>query len=118
MLSDAEQSKLGVRPDRYGVFGQPGASEFDKVVAAQKNKHLQIDGANKIVWHPTKEEAQKVKQALSGALKSLGSRSEIPKQNSSGSATSSEATSEFEDEEEEGHATPGSEDSTDKIPVR
>ena len=59
-----------------------------------------------------------MKEALGEALKELGSRTDLKiSDNRSGSA--SEVSSEFEDEDMgTGRSTPGSEDSTDKVPVK
>ena len=63
-----EQSKLGARKDRYGVFAsgdQP--TEFDNVVSVQRSKMLEIDGraASELSGGElTKAEASKVKDVL------------------------------------------------------
>lgn len=33
MLTEGDARKYGARADRYGVFGEPGGTEFDRVVA-------------------------------------------------------------------------------------
>ncbi len=39
LLSEKEDAKLGVRTNRYGVFGE---TDFDKVVQIQSNKSLPV----------------------------------------------------------------------------
>ena len=103
MLTEQEQSKLGARKDRYGVFGAPGASEFDRVVSAERKNMVQLDGLGKPkqAWTASKEDAKQVKSVLDDALKSLGSRVDLRVQDASdkSSATPSEVESEFEDED-------------------
>lgn len=81
MLTDNDARKLGYRADRYGVFSEPGTSEFDRVVSSQRSKMLNIDGSKESLktygseqWHPSKEEASQVKKALDVAIRGLGSR--------------------------------------------
>jgi len=132
MLTDGEASKFGMRADRYGVFSEPGTSDFDKVVADQRGKMLEIDGNNKKPqqedeWKPaSKGEAKQVKSVLDSAVRSLGTRADMKAQAAESPDLSSsdhfhDDDDESYDEEEEddlGRRTPESEDSSDKIPVK
>ena len=125
MLTENEQSKLGSRQDRYGVFGTNGQADFDQVVNDQRKKVNSIDGIGVAQqsgkdWKPSKDEAKEVKRALGEALVSLGSRTDLKVEDKSdASPTASEVSSEFEDEDMgTGRSTPQSEDSTDKVPVK
>ena len=67
VLTEADQSKLGSRRDRYGVFGgESGQTEFDQIVSQQKSKLLDnIDGGGK---NSTAETCEKIKKVYENEL--------------------------------------------------
>ena len=125
-MTEGDARKYGARADRYGVFGEDGTSEFDRVVSNQRSKLLEIVGSKEnSVTEPemrlSKDDASKVKEKLTAALKSLGSRTDIKVSETSlkqSQVDSEQEISEIEDIEQSGRQSPDSEDSSDKIPVK